>query len=140
MHMMVGISKEYGVEAVVLKNSSFKAVDFCDFVCKIADKNNNFVVFCDNASIHKCILAKRAIELRGVRIIYNLVRTPDLNCIEKLFRAVKLVYRRRRLQSIIDGRIKNPKVLVREVFQDLDPTIPKKLCEHGLNQWHEDCR
>ena len=94
-------------------------------------------MFCDNAAIHKSVLAKRAFETVGIRLIYNIVRKPLLNCIEKFWLAIKQVYRRHRMQNIIDNKRPSPKNLIRQIIRGVDANIPKKLSAGGLKLWHQ---
>ena len=91
---MVAMSEQRGVEKYVMSEVPYKSADFGSFVCGLADDTPPFLLFCDNAPIHRAIVANRRIDLTGTEIAFNLPREPDLNCIEKLFLVLKTAYRK----------------------------------------------
>ena len=131
---MVAISNVIGVDGYVLNDTNFKAANYAHFVCAIANRNNMHVLFCGNAMIHKSFQQKKNIHEKGVMILFNLVREPDLNSIEKFFNVVKHKYRRKRLENLIFDEKKTEKMLLKKFFSSIDPKVPKNICDEGIKR------
>jgi hypothetical protein len=72
-----------------------------DLIPKLPPKS---VVIMDNASFHKGVLMKKALEYEGHTLLYLPPYSPDLNPIEKKWAQAKAI--RRRVGGSIDGLFK----------------------------------
>jgi len=103
-----------------IKEKALNSNHFNKFIKKI-NKNNNKVIFLDNASIHKNFTFKNEIINNGWNIIYNIPYHSHLNPIEYVFSLLR--------KKILNGDIKNIQDIV-NIILSFKKNIDKK---HVIN-------
>ena len=91
MALLSGISKEKGLELYMLFPQSVNIVKFKEYLTKLREENGNakICLFMDNLSTHTSNKSKDAMRSLGIRYLWNLPYSPDLNPIESVFSKVK---------------------------------------------------
>lgn len=64
--------------------------------------DQNFVIFGDNSPLHTAKSTKQELKRLGFDAIYNIPSEPDLNPIEIYFSVFKSVYRKLRLNQMMN--------------------------------------
>ena len=119
-------------------HGSIKADDFGGFVTKIfteipelKNKRLNYVIFLDNASIHRANILKPC--LRKYHVIYNAPYSPFLNPIEELFGIWKYNFR-----NLVFDKSKNVVQKITESCTNLDLESISSYFIHSI-EFLDDC-
>lgn len=76
-------------------------------------------VFCDMLPVHKSLICKAEALRLDIRIIFNVSYSPQFNPIEAVFSKVKIVFNRRRLNSLVNKQGWNMDEEVRYAFRQI---------------------
>ena len=98
MSVIAGISHQQGIERYHLQHDAVDENDFCQYIRDIRNLpgHNKLALFLDNLSVHHTDqVINLCIDL-DIRLIFNVVRSPDFNPIETVFSVVKNHYKRAR--------------------------------------------
>ena len=113
-YIVAAISVEYGVEAVNVYDKSINGKMFGQVLRNVKLLGDNFVLFGDCVKYHTSNYMKNLYALTNSSFIESIPYTPILNPIERYFCALKAVFKRRKLQKIIDNKRINVPYLINE--------------------------
>jgi len=101
--VVAAVSPAQGLIAFEMKESSFKAIDFSNFLEKLADKVSHrpLTVLLDNCSIHKARVSKTLAQRLKIDLLWNVPYRPELNGIEFVWSIAKRRFRRMQLQRML---------------------------------------
>lgn len=98
--LILGVSKEEGIEAFHFVDIHFNMENYSEFLRKIkVSPYRNHIIFCDIASYHTGWLTRQTLAELGLGLILNVAYRPELNSIEKVFSSIKSRFREIRLRN-----------------------------------------
>jgi transposase len=120
IRVIMGISMENGVEAVLFPNGPFNSENFTQFLHKISrQRNKEPFVFLDNASYHASRITLREFGELRMEPIFNVAYKPEWNPIENLFSILKGQFKKKKLMAMASGQKFSNFTLVREAIDEL---------------------
>jgi hypothetical protein len=97
LHLVAGVSKEYGFEGYVIYERSVDSKKFLDALPKLLRSRANVTLLGDNASWHTSRQTFSGLGQLGIYFIKNVPYSPQLNPIENVFSLIKNNFKRGRL-------------------------------------------
>lgn len=135
---IMGISKEFGVEAVWFCPKPFDSNNFGASLTQIRS-NHHYpaYLFLDNSSWHTSAATKNNMKRLGFRWIFNAPYHPELQPIELIFGVVKQIYRKLQLQALCDSNNIRQQTLVRRAINQLNKDGVRATCEQLIQAWKQ---
>jgi hypothetical protein len=96
----MGISGTNVIEGFKMFKKSVNGNRFYEDVNVFKSNGNKFRLMGDNASWHTSHAVYNRLQTDGLFFIKNVPYSPELNCIEKLFREIKGHFKRIRLENL----------------------------------------
>ena len=114
--MVAGVSVEMGLETYLTKPRSIDSDAFVSFIQQLVSDNEprDIALFLDNATIHRSKKVTFFFKDSGIHIIYNVPYSPQFNPIEQVWALVKAVFKRRKLELLVQERAVDYKKLAIE--------------------------
>ena len=133
VRLILGVSKQRGVEVAHFVDGTFDSNSFGVFLRKIKkDKGLNPLVFLDNASYHRSQDTRRVLAQLKLPVVYNLPYRPDRNPVEVCFAALKQRVKLIRLRCIAHNSSYDTRKIVRDCVKELDLVSIHNFCSKGL--------
>ena len=134
-------SMEHGlIHWKMQKQQAFNQYTFIDAVLELQDKfleqKQQFVLFLDNASIHRSKRVKAICEERGIPLVFNIAYRPDFNGIEGVWGYAKRIYRQAAvsLRLGLDPEVWDNETMVNECLKEVSVATARAMVKHGWNQ------
>ena len=104
--MLVGISKEKGVDLVMIFEHSVNKEKFKEFVTKLRTKyqDDNLCLFFDNLAVHRSKEVREHLNQQLIPYVFCPPYSPDFNGIESVFSIYKNKLKRERLSDLVNNR------------------------------------
>ena len=104
--VLVGVSKEEGVDMVMIFEDSINKEKFKIFIDKVRSKykNDKLCFYFDNLSVHRSYDVRRHLETNNITYIFCPAYSPDFNGIESVFSIYKNQLKRERLKALANER------------------------------------
>jgi len=120
--VLAGVSEQIGTDLVMLFDSSVTINKFKVFLEELRRKYfyDDLCIFMDRLSVH---VSKRTIERMddlGIAYIFNSIYSPQFNGVEEYFSIAKKVVKDRRLDSIINNKEFDMKLMVKDSFESVN--------------------
>ena len=99
---------------------------------------STFTVFLDNCRVHHSIKTREFMAANNIDAIYNVPYGPEFNPIERVWAQLKLVFKKRRLASILEGKSPNYPRLLKDVIlgypkEKISSIVSGTMMSHLLN-------
>jgi hypothetical protein len=131
----MAVSSKYGVEAYHITDGRVDSRVFCRILPSIADRGSWCLCVMDNWRVHSSKFTTFEMEKMCLSPFFNLVGTPILNAIERVFNTLKIDFKKLRLSQIGQGDEVNVKELVRHCVENLKLRPIKNICESTIDYW-----
>lgn len=122
------------------KQQAFNQYTFIDAVLELQEKfllkKQQFVLFLDNASIHRSKRVKAICEERGIPLVFNVAYRPDFNGIEGVWGYAKRIYRQAAVSLKLgeDPEFWDNETMVNECLKEVSVATASAMVRHGWNQ------
>ena len=104
--VLVGVSKQEGVDMVMIFEDSVNREKFKAFIDKMRQKypKDKICFFFDNLSVHRSYDVRNYLEINNIPYIFCPAYSPDFNGFEFVFSIFKNKLKRERLQALANER------------------------------------
>ncbi len=83
----------------------------------------------DNCRVHHSIKVQQFILEHKLHVIFNVAYGPEFNPIERVWAQLKLVFKKRRLTLILEGRVPNYEKIIRNILHTYPKEKIRSICE-----------
>ena len=104
--VLVGISKEKGVDLVMTFEHSVNKEKFKEFITKLREKyqDDNLCLYFDNLAVHRSKEVRDHLNQNLIPYVFCPPYSPDFNGIENVFSIYKNKLKRERLADLVNGK------------------------------------
>lgn len=88
-------------------------------------------LYMDNLNFHRSKKTKTLIDDLGMRVIYNPPYTPMGNCVEECFSVVKRVFKKMKLQNIMNKNEMTNEQMVEKAFIHVNSNLVRNCLNHS---------
>jgi transposase len=132
--MVAGVSVERGLETWLTKPRSIDSDAFISFIEGLVAQNQSeeIALFLDNATIHRSKKVTSFLKDSGIEAIYNVPYSPQFNPIEHVWAQVKAVFKRRKLELLLQERAIDYKKLAIDSLKGISGKTISSICQKVL--------
>lgn len=128
--MVAGVSGENGLEGFYIQPKSIDSDAFIQYLLGLlsTSKASTFTVFMDNCRVHHSKKVAEFIKQNDIDVIFNVAYSPQYNAIERVWAQYKILYKKARLELIIEEKSPNYEKLVRKIMLSLPSEKIRSIC------------